>query len=84
MATKKPLEIGDRVIIRAAHLNGVAAVVLDDHFFQSQKQYVCRITSSEHPSGHSQYGTLVMFGADELEAVETPKQEDGPAREVTL
>lgn len=73
MAEKKEFKPGDQVKLLAPHVNGIAAeVVLDEH----EGQHVCRITSSEHPSGHSQEGTLVMFPAEQLELAEVvqPKE----------
>ena len=71
MAEKKDFKPGDQVKLLAPHVSGIAAEVVNTN--EPNGRIVCVITSSEHPSGHSQQGTLVMFGADQLESVEVPK-----------
>ena len=66
MVEKKEYKPGDQVKLLAPHVIGIAAVVV---IVSPEKEYVCRIISSEHPSGHSQEGTLVMFPAEQLELV---------------
>jgi len=68
MAEKKEFKTGDKVKLLAPHVAGIAAEVVISH--PEDGQFVCRIISSEHPSGHSQEGTLVMFPADQLEPLE--------------
>jgi hypothetical protein len=65
----KDIKRGDSVVITAEHLKGIPAVVV----FSEGDQFVCRITGSQHPSGHSQEGTLVMFPADQLQLQEQAK-----------
>lgn len=71
MAEIKDFKSGDEVIIRAANLNGVRAEVV--FVTNTNGLIACRIISSDHPSGHSQLGTVVMFTANDLEAADTPK-----------
>lgn len=65
MAEVKEFKRGDQVTITAPHLSGVAAEILYDMI---DGRFVCRISSSGHPSGHSQEGALVLFGPDDLQA----------------
>lgn len=74
MAEKKEFTHGDQVKLLAPHLLGIAAEVCDR--LPNSNNYVCRITSSEHPSGHSQEGTLVMFAADQLETADVPDKKE--------
>jgi hypothetical protein len=70
MAEKKEFKPGDPVKLLAGHVAAIAAVVVMVMGRSPDAEIVCRISSSEHPSGHSQLGTLVMFPVDQLEAQE--------------
>jgi hypothetical protein len=63
---EKHFKPGDQVKLLALHVIGITAEVVA---IDPNGPFVCKITSSEHPSGHSQKGTLVMFPADQLELV---------------
>jgi hypothetical protein len=67
MPQKKEFKSGDQVKLLAPHVSGIAAEVVNTG--APNGDLICKITSSEHPSGHSQEGTLVMFPADQLELV---------------
>lgn len=69
MAEKKEFNPGDQVKLLAPHVSGIAAEVVQVH----DGIHILRITSSEHPSGHSQEGTVVIFSPDQLEHLESPK-----------
>lgn len=86
MAEKKEvteLKRGDTVKLLAPHVSGILADVLDTNI----DGCLLRIASSDHPSGHSQEGSVVIFQADQLELVpftkELPAGEQKP-KEVSL
>jgi hypothetical protein len=94
MKEKQILGPGDQVKLLAPHVSGITAVVvlaLEDSIVIGNESavmkpntggYVCRITSSQHPSGHSQEGTLVMFSRAQLqgpEETETEAAQQAPA-----
>ncbi|MBZ5532608.1 MAG: hypothetical protein LAO20_14340 [Acidobacteriia bacterium] len=68
---------GDLVTITAPHLAGVPAQVVSHEGLPDADNFVCRITGSDHPSGHSMEGSLVMFPADQLEP-RTPAEQAKP------
>jgi len=70
---------GDQVTIKAPHLAGVAAEVLGPNDFESEGSYILRVTDSNHPSGHSAEGSLVMFPQEQLEPRTPAAQENKPA-----
>jgi hypothetical protein len=74
MAKTKDFKPGDQVKLLAPHVSGIAAEVVIVN--PEGTGVISRITSSEHPSGHSQEGTLVMFPPDQYELVASviPKQ----------
>lgn len=56
---------GQTVRITAAHLAGIKAKVL---FPAGSDEVIVAITDDQHPSGHSQRGTVVCLQETELEA----------------
>lgn len=81
MAEKKEFKRGDLVTITAPHISGVAAEILWE---MVDGKFVCRITSSEHPSGHSQEGTIVVFPPDQLEPLAGAQNAGADKKEVQL
>jgi hypothetical protein len=81
MAEKKQFSRGDLVSITAPHISGVTAEILWE---MVDGKFVCRIASSDHPSGHSQEGTIVVFPPDQLEKLDGAEKSGGEKKEVQL
>jgi len=70
---KKDFKRGDLAKITAPQLSGVEAEILWE---MVDGKFVCRISGSHHPSGHSQEGTMVVFPPDQLEPLDGAQKKE--------